>query len=193
MKEEPEHFSPKDKKHWREWLQKHHKSKNAIWLVMHKKGTATHNLTWNEAVEEALCFGWIDSVKRTVDEVKFKQYFGKRKPTSTWSKINKEKIVELTSAGLMTKAGLKCIEVAKENGSWTILDSAEKLEIPDDLEKAFIQHQGAREYFEQQNKSTRKGMLHWIAMARRAETRQKRVQEIVENAALHKKPRHFER
>lgn len=191
MSTEIEMFSPVDQKDWRKWLRANHKKQDSIWLVMHKKKSATHNLTWSEAVDEALCFGWIDSTRRTLDEDRSIQFFSKRKPNSTWSKINKAKVEILVANGQMTKAGLACIEVAKQNGSWTIIDSVEDLIIPDDLGLALKSRKNAMDYFLSLSKSTKKIMLHWVAMARRDDTRHKRIKEIALHAAKKQKPKQF--
>ena len=184
-------FHPADKNEWKTWLEKHHKTEDAVWLIMYKKDTENHNLTWEEAVNVALCFGWIDSIRRPVDNVKFKQYYSRRKSNSTWSKINKQKIELLIETGQMTEAGLKSVEIAKQNGSWTILDSVEDLEIPDELEREFSKRPGSKEYFLSLSKSVRKAMLSWIVLARRAETKQKRSIEIAEKAGQKQKPKQF--
>ena len=146
-------------------------------------------VSWSEAVDEALCFGWIDSTKRPIDEEKYMQYYGKRKPTSTWSKVNKEKVEKLIADGRMTSAGLESIKIAKQNGSWNILDTVEALIIPDDLEKAFKTTPGSRDFFLALSKSAKKSILHWLVMAKRPETRQKRIKETVESAGQHLLPK----
>lgn len=192
MKEsEIDSFCPSNQKEWRKWLEINHEKKNSVWLIFHKKGSLTPNLSWSDAVDEALCFGWIDSVKKSIDTTKYKQYFGKRKPKSTWSRINKEKVKQLIDSGFMTKAGLRSIETAKLNGSWTILDSVEKLEIPVDLEAEFEKQPGSRSYFLGLNKSIKKGILYWIVAAKKTETRNQRILETVENAAQKQKPKQF--
>lgn len=177
---EAEEFCPKDQKEWRRWLELNHIEKDAVWMIRYRKTSENYNLSWSEAVDESLCFGWIDSTQRTIDSERYKQYFTKRKAKSNWSKINKEKIENLIAKGLMAEAGLKSIEVAKENGSWTIIDSVENLEIPEELKQAFANHKGVMEYFESLSKSDKKFILHRIASAKREETRAKRVVEIIE-------------
>lgn len=158
---------------------------------MHKKSAPTHNLSWSEAVDEALCFGWIDSTKRSVDDEKFIQYYGKRKAKSIWSKINKDKVEVLIAAGKMAPAGLESIAIAKKNGYWTLMDEVEELIVPEDLEQAFLRHPGAKEYYLGLSKSGKKGLLAWIVMARRADTREKRIREVAESAAEGSMPKHF--
>ena len=191
MDKKIETFCPSDKKDWRDWLEQNHKKKEAVWLIFFKKKSSTPNLSWSEAVDAALCFGWIDSVKKTIDSERYIQYFSRRKPNSIWSKINKDKIEKLTESGLMTEPGLKSIEIAKQNGSWTLLDSVENLEIPEDLEQEFKQYPESKDYFLSLSKSVRKTMLAWVALAKRQDTRAKRVTEIAKNARHKKKPKQF--
>lgn len=188
---ETEIFYPESLAVWREWLEKNHISKTAVWLVFHTRSSGKFSLTWSDAVDIALCFGWIDSKKIKIDEGSSHQFFSKRKVRSTWSKINKEKVQRLIDGELMTAAGYKSIEVAKQNGSWTLLDEVEELIIPDDLEKTFEMQPGSKDYFLNLSKTTRKMMLHWVVMAKKPETRQKRINEIAEHAAQGKKPKQF--
>lgn len=186
-----EDFCPSDKNDWRKWLKLNHNKKEAVWLIFYKNKSPNHNLTWSESVDEALCFGWIDSTKRTIDSEKYKQYFSKRKAKSNWSRINKEKVETLIDQGLMEEAGYNSIETAKENGFWTILDNVEALEIPEDLKEEFENHKGSLAYFEGLSKSEKKILLHWVISAKRKETRQKRVSLIAENASKYLKPKQF--
>ena len=183
MEKKIETFYPTNRQKWRQWLQENHSTKQSIWVVMYKKNSGIPTITWSDAVDEAICFGWIDSTKRPVDHEKSIQYFSKRKPTSTWSKINKAKVERLSSEGLMAQTGLDCIEVAKQNGSWSILDDVEDLVIPKDLEKAFKIYKGLEAYYMGLSRSAKKMALHRLVMARLPETRQKRITEIVELAA----------
>lgn len=184
-------FCPENQQEWRNWLQQNHEKEAAVWLIMYKKNTADFNLSWSQAVDEALCFGWIDSVKRSIDEEKYQQYFCKRKADSTWSKINKDKVEKLKTAGLIVEAGLKSIEVAKKNGTWNLLDAVEAMQIPDDLSQAFTRNQEALVYFESLSKSYKKGVLYWIISAKRVATREKRISEFIENACLKQLPKQF--
>ncbi len=186
-----EEFCPSDKKDWRDWLELNHGKKDAVWLIFFKKKSPNYNLSWSESVDEALCFGWIDSTKKGIDNEKYRQYFCKRKPKSNWSKINKDKVKTLIDQGLMKEAGFKSIEIAKENGSWTILDEVEALVIPEDLKSGFKKYKGSIEYFNSLSKSVKKQLLYWIVSAKRMETRQKRILEIVENAGQKMKPKQF--
>lgn len=179
MEKEVETFYPPNRQAWREWLKQNHDIKQFIWVVMYRKDSGIPSITWSDAVEDALCFGWIDSTKRPVDHEKSIQYFCRRKPNSTWSKINKAKVERLISDGLMTKAGLDSIEVAKQNGSWNILNDVEDLIIPKDLQKAFKKHKGLEAYYTNLSRSAKKMALHRLVMAKLPETREKRINEMI--------------
>lgn len=189
---EVEIFYPQHLAEWWEWLEQNHQSKQSVWLVYYRKSTGKKTLTWSEAVDMALCFGWIDSKQVKIDDEKSHQFFSKRKAKSVWSKINKEKIDRLSKEGLMTKAGWNSVNIAKKNGSWTILDEVEELIVPEDLEAAFKGKKMAKEYFTSLSKSTRKALLQWLVMAKRAETRQNRITEIVAMAEQKQKPKHLQ-
>lgn len=190
-KKEASSFCPANKAEWRQWLEENHDSEDAVWLIVYKKSSKTPNLNWGESVDEALCFGWIDSTKRSLDEERYTQYFTKRKPKSNWSKVNKKKVEELNAKGLMNEAGLKSVEVAKQNGSWTLLDSVEALIVPVDLENELMKYTKANDYFLSLSKSIRKGLLYWVVSAKRPETRYKRIADIAENASKNQIPKHF--
>jgi uncharacterized protein YdeI (YjbR/CyaY-like superfamily) len=191
MHQEEETYCPRSLEEWREWLEKNHQSKQAVWLVYYTQKSSIPSISWSEAVDEALCFGWIDSTRKPIDAFSFKQYFSKRKPKSNWSKINKEKVQQLIDSNRMTKAGYESIETAKQNGYWTILDEVEALTIPPDLESAFEKHLGAKAYFLSLSKSSKKIILSWIVLAKQKETRQKRIDEVAKSAAQHLKPSHL--
>ncbi|MBR8538343.1 YdeI/OmpD-associated family protein [Carboxylicivirga sediminis] len=187
----PDLYCPPNRQAWREWLAANHQQQAAVWLVLYKKQSPGHNLSWSEAVDEALCFGWIDSTKKTIDAERYQQYFTKRKAKSNWSKVNKAKVQTLIDQGLMEPAGYKSIEIAKANGSWTILDDVEALVLPGDLKAELAKRHGALEYFDGLSKSNKKILLHWVVSAKRPATRQKRITEIGENAANQLKPKQF--
>ena len=191
MINEADTFTPSSQKDWRQWLEQNHQSKQSVWLVCYKKQANIPTVSWSESVDEALCFGWIDSTRKSIAENTFMQFFCKRKPKSAWSKINKMNVERLIAAGKMAKAGYESIETAKQNGSWNLLDDVEELIIPADLEKELQQNPDAKEYFLSLSKSVRKMMLQWIAFAKRDETRRKRITEIVESSAQKTKPKPF--
>lgn len=182
-------FCPANRQEWREWLQENHSRESAVWLVYYKKSAQVSTITWSEAVDESLCFGWIDSLAKPLDAERYMQFFSKRKPGGGWSKINKEKIRKLSEAGLMTQAGLDAIEIAMQNGSWTLLDQVEELIVPDDLESALANDPAALSFFQKLSKSDKRNLLQWVAFAKRNETRQKRIEEIVACAGQNLKPK----
>ncbi len=186
-----ETYYPKDKAAWRKWLQKNHKTKQAVWLIQYNKASVNPSISWSDAVDEALCFGWIDSKKISIDKEQSHQFFSKRKAKSTWSKINKAKVAELIDKGHMTDQGFASIELAKQNGSWTILDDVEELIVPADLDIKFGSQPGSKDFFMTLSKSVRKAMLQWLVLAKRPETRQQRINEIVELASQKRKPKQF--
>ena len=164
---------------WREWLEANADTSPGIWLVMPRRGNDDPAPTYDEVVEEALCFGWIDSTVRTRDERVALQLLTPRKPSSTWSASNKERLARLIPAGLMTERGLRVVEAAKANGSWEILDSVERLEVPDDLAAALDADPAARAYFDGMPPGVRKQNLYFVISARRPGTRAARIAKIV--------------
>lgn len=188
---EIETYCPKSRLDWRNWLEKHHQSKQSIWLVFYKRSAKIPTLSWSEAVDEALCFGWIDSTKKTLDDERYIQYFSRRKPKSNWSKINKEKVDKLIQNNLMKEAGFESIKIAKKNGYWTILDEVEALIIPQDLQVELSKHDDSLAFFNNLSNSAKKILLYWVISAKKTETRQKRIHEIAENAKMRLKPKQF--
>jgi uncharacterized protein YdeI (YjbR/CyaY-like superfamily) len=184
-------YYPENSNQWRNWLIKHHLQQDGVWVILYKKQANKPTISWSEAVDEALCFGWIDSIKKTLDAERSIQFFSKRKPKSTWSKINKQKVQKLIEAGKMAPTGFESIKIAQQNGSWSLLDEVEALVIPDDLEQAFTLHKGSKEYFSGLSKSLKKMMLQWIVLAKQPTTRQKRVDEIAAHAGQGQKPKQF--
>lgn len=172
-----------DRAAWRRWLADRHEQRDAIWLVFHKKGSAGTSPSYDEAVEEALCFGWIDSTVNRLDERRSLQLFAPRKPKSTWSASNKERVARLEREGLLAPAGVAAIETAKANGSWSALDAVERLEEPPELAAALDANPVAREHWNAFSPSSRKGILWWVVSAKRPETREKRIEQTVRMAA----------
>ena len=156
---------------WRAWLEAHHAEARSVWLVSFKKATGQPSVSYDEAVEEALCVGWIDSTQRTLDATRSMLYFAPRKKGSGWSKPNKARVEKLAANGQMRPAGWAKVERAKADGSWALLDAVEALEIPDDLARAFLAYPHARQHFEAFPRSARRGILEWIVQAKRPETR----------------------
>jgi uncharacterized protein YdeI (YjbR/CyaY-like superfamily) len=166
---------------WRKWLSKNHTQKQGIWLVRYKKPDPRH-VSWSDAVDEALCFGWIDSVPRKLDEERSMLLVTPRNPKSAWSGINKEKVEKLMAAGRMAPAGLRMVEEAKASGTWDTLVAVEKLEMPADLTKAFAASKTAKQNFEAFPPSAKRGILEWISQAKKPETRAARIAETVSKA-----------
>ena len=168
---------------WRAWLRENHATSPGVWLVYYKKDTGKPSVTWDEAVEEALCYGWIDSKVNRMDEARYKQVFMPRKAGSVWSRVNKERLEHLIAANKMTPAGQAKIDRAKADGSWTFLDSVENLEIPADLFTALVETGNAWTNFSAFPDGSKKQILLWIKTAKRDETRAKRIREAAERAA----------
>ncbi len=176
-----------DRSVWRNWLKKHHTTSSTIWLIIFHKNSNTTCINYNDAVEEALCFGWIDSVKYKRDAESAYQKFTPRKPKSNWSKLNKERVERLTKEGLMTAAGQKLIDLAKESGTWNTYDEIDNETIPVDLQKRFLKNKKAKINFEAFSSSTKKIILTWIQSAKRPETRANRIEATINAAAENRK------
>jgi uncharacterized protein YdeI (YjbR/CyaY-like superfamily) len=172
---------------WRDWLSQNHGRGAGVWLVTWRAGSAGPRITYEESVEQALCFGWVDSKGRSLDAERTMLWFAPRKRGSGWARTNKARIERLTAAGLMAPAGLAVIEAAKADGSWTLLDDVENLVVPDDLAAAFAAHPPAREHWDAFPRSARRAILEWIVQAKRAETRAKRVAEAAEKAQVNER------
>ena len=177
MAKNGEQVQIESRREWRTWLEKNHTSDKGIWLVTFKKHCGDKYVAYDEIVEEALCFGWVDSLPRKLDADRSMLWLSPRKLGSNWSKLNKERVEKMITAGLMTPAGLAKIEAAQEDGSWYALDAIEALEIPPDLEAALASHPLARQHFDAFPRSVKRGILEWIANAKRPATRTKRVKE----------------
>ena len=171
------------RKQWRTWLANNHTQTDSIWLVTYKKHTGSRYLPYDIIVKEALCFGWIDSLPRKLDQERTMLLISPRRPKSPWSKLNKDRVTEMLEQNLMTPAGLEKIEQAKADGSWSFLDDVEALMIPDDLATALEANSQAKTYFEAFSPSSKKGILQWIKSAKQAMTREKRIRKTVELAA----------
>ncbi len=183
-----ETFQAKNRQKWRKWLEENHKNSVGIWLIYYKVKSGNPSIKYSEAVQEALCFGWIDSKVKSLDSERYMQVFTPRRPKSVWSKLNKQYIQELIKEGLMTEAGLQKIELAKKDGSWTKLDAIEELIVPTDLQEALAANQTAKKYFESLSKSSKKNLLFWIETAKRSDTRLKRIEKTINSAAQNKNP-----
>lgn len=168
---------PKTQAAWRQWLEANHTRAEGVWLVSYKKATGKSRIEYEASVEEALCFGWIDSKVNRLDDERSMLWFAPRKPRTGWSKPNKARVERLLAAGLMHAAGLSKIEQAKADGTWNALDGVEALHVPPDLVEALAAFPRAQAHFEAFPRSVKRGILEWIVNARRPETRAARVNE----------------
>ena len=173
---------------WRAWLEANHSSSGGAWLVTRRPRSGKPGLDYETAVEEALCFGWVDGTAGRVDDERSKLYFAPRKPRSGWAASNKARVERLIADGRMTPAGLAAIERAKANGSWAMLDSVEQLEVPSDLAEALAARPAAGDNFAAWPPSVRKQALASLVQARRPETRVERIRKIAEAASRNTRP-----
>lgn len=176
---------------WRAWLVENHASSPGVWLTRYKKGSGRGHFTYDDVVEEALCFGWIDSRPRSLDEDRSQILVTPRKPTSRWSRLNKQRVERLSRAGLMTPAGLAAVEEAKRNGTWTALDDVEELAEPPDLCDALDARPAARRHWDAFPRSSRRAILEWISAAKRHQTRATRIQQTVTLAERNVRANHW--
>ncbi|EWH14324.1 hypothetical protein KLA_04866 [Cellulophaga geojensis KL-A] len=174
-----EEFYFKTTTEWRAWLLENHNTNTGIHLILYKVDHKKQSMRWEDAVKVALCFGWIDSTVKSLGEGKRRQYFCPRKPKSVWSKVNKTHINTLIASNLMHKSGLESIEIAKENGSWNSLDDVENGVIPTNLQEAFDKNPNAFNNYNSFAPSYKKGYLYYLNQAKREETKQKRIAEII--------------
>ena len=178
-----------DRATWRAWLEANHATVGGAWLVTWRPRSGRQGLDYEAAIEEALCFGWVDSTAGRVDDHRGKLYFAPRKPRSGWAATNKARVSRLIAEGRMAAAGLAAIERAKANGSWTVLDSVERLEVPSDLAAALDASPPATTNFAAFPPSARKQILTWVAFAQRPETRATRISQVAEAAARNERAR----
>jgi uncharacterized protein YdeI (YjbR/CyaY-like superfamily) len=184
-------YHPKTRAEWRAWLEKNHATSPGVWFVYYTKASGKAPVSYDDAVEEALCFGWIDNAGRALDAERTMLRFSPRKPKSGWSKLNKGRVGRLIRVGLMMPAGMAKIEAAKRDGSWHALDATERLVMPPDLKTALAANAEAARNFDRFPPSSKKIILGWIANAKRPETRTKRVAETVRQAAKNLKANHY--
>jgi len=173
---------PQDRGQWRGWLADHAANSTGVWVVFWRQGSGRDGLTYEEAVEEALCFGWIDSKPKKLDEQRTLLYFSPRRRGSAWSRPNKQRVERLLAAGAMTEAGLRVMEQAQADGSWAVLDAVEDLVVPPDLDEALAARPPARQHWDGFPPSVRRGILEWIVQAKRPATRTRRVAETADLA-----------
>lgn len=178
---------PETRAEWRAWLAANHATSPGIWLVQWRTVTGRPVLSYEDSVEEALCFGWIDSRAKRLDDERSMITMTPRKPASAWSRSNKERVERLLAAGLMAPAGLRAVETAKANGAWQLLDDVEALVVPEDLAAA-LTADGVAASFTAMSPSARKALLYAVKSARRPETRARRIAEAVRQAADRRPP-----
>lgn len=173
---------------WRSWLEENHLKEKEVWLIYYKKHTGKPRIPYDDAVEEALCFGWIDSIVRRIDDERYMQKFSPRKDKSGWSESNKKRVKKLTDKGMMAQAGLDKIEAAKKNGSWDRgIESAMSYEMPSELKSALASNKAAKEFFDSLSSSCQKQYIGWIGSAKKEETRQRRAKEALSMLSKKKK------
>ncbi len=178
-----EQVTVESREQWRAWLEAHHGSSPGIWLVTWKKASGRPHLPYDDVVEEALAFGWVDSLPRKLDDDRSQLLITPRKAGSNWSRLNKERVERLLAAGLMAPAGLAVVEAARADGSWTALDDVENLVEPEDLRAALDAEPEARRHWDAFPRSVKRGILEWLRNAKTPATREKRVRETAELAA----------
>jgi uncharacterized protein YdeI (YjbR/CyaY-like superfamily) len=183
IQDDAEHIHAETREEWRAWLAANHDRPDGVWLVWWKGPTGRPAPSYDEAVEEALCFGWIDSTKRSLDEDRLMQWYSPRRKGSGWSRPNKVRLERITAAGTMAPAGQRALDAAMADGSWTLLDEVEDRIVPPDLAAAFDAHPGAREHWDAFTASQQKMVLTWIVTAKRPATRQQRVDDTAAAAA----------
>jgi uncharacterized protein YdeI (YjbR/CyaY-like superfamily) len=179
MQQQRTEYYPQNRHEWRSWLQQNHHTASHVWVLLYKKAAAKPTVTYDEVVEEALCFGWIDSKPNKRDAESYFLFIAPRKPKSVWSALNKTRIEKLLKENVIMPAGLQKIEAAKKDGSWNALDKVDALEMPPALKKAFAKNKTALKNFLLFPPSTQKGIYQWMASAKTPATLQKRVDETV--------------
>jgi uncharacterized protein YdeI (YjbR/CyaY-like superfamily) len=177
-----------DRTQWRAWLQQNCGTADEVWLVIPHRGSSTPGVTHREAIEEALCFGWIDSLARKHDAHSWRQRFSPRNPRSAWSRVNRELVEQLTAQGLMTSRGTAAVELAKRTGTWAMVAHAQNGVVPEDLRSRLNTDPAAAAAFDRLAPSAKRAALEWIARAVRPETRERRIARTVERAALNPRP-----
>jgi uncharacterized protein YdeI (YjbR/CyaY-like superfamily) len=180
-------FSNRDE--WRSWLELNHDKSDGIWVIYFKKNSGKKSLGYSEGVEEALCFGWIDSLVKSIDNERYKQKYTPRRKNSVWSEINRKRVEKMVNEGKMTAAGLKMIEEAKQNGHWQrAYGTAIKQEMPEDLIQALLKSKKAHEHFFKFAPGHQNTYIYWLNSAKRRETRLKRIEKIIKLSEENKKP-----
>lgn len=183
-----ERFEARNRAEWRDWLEQHHATTPGVWLILSRKSSGRENVGYVPAVEEALCWGWIDSQVKKLDDERSRQLFTPRRPGSVWSPLNKRRVATLIADGRMAPPGLAKIEAAQADGSWNAYDAIEALEMPTELATALADVDGAETGFAAFSESVRKQLLWYVQSAKRPETRAKRIGQIVAGAQSGRNP-----
>jgi len=181
-------ITPTSREAWHNWLDQNHATVPAVWVVYYKKAANQPTVAYSDAVDESLCYGWIDSKAQTIDAFQYRQYFCPRKPKSVWSKVNKAKIERLIAENRMQPAGYACIAAAKANGTWTTLDDVEEGIIPADLAAAFAQHPTAQQFYATLSRSDQRNLLAWLVLTGTEATKQKKIGVMMEYMERSEKP-----
>ncbi|MHB8793267.1 MAG: YdeI/OmpD-associated family protein [Thermoleophilia bacterium] len=168
-----------DREAWRAWLEENHDKSDGIWMAYYKKDSGKVSLQYEEAVEEAICFGWIDSQVNAIDDERYMQRYTPRKKSSVWSESNKERVIKMVEQGRMTEYGMAAVLVAQKGGHWDDLKPVDNLEVPPELETAFAANPEAAGKYESLSPSNQKQFLYWIHSAKTDETRKKRVKRTM--------------
>ena len=168
---------------WQQWLAEHHQTAPGVWVITYKKTSGAPHVSYDELADEAIAHGWVDSRPASLDAERSRILVTPRRPTSNWSRVNKQRVTRLTAAGRMTPAGQAAVDRAKVNGTWTALDAVEDLQEPDELRAALDRDRDARRFWDGFPRSTRRAILEWIANAKTAATREKRITETATLAA----------
>lgn len=182
VQDEAEELEPRTLREWAAWLAEHHDRGSGVWVVSPRRA-ADRPVSYEECVVEALRWGWVDSTLKPVDDERAKLWFAPRRPLSIWTRPNKERIARLEAEGRLEPPGRAAVEAARASGMWTLMDAVDDRVVPDDLAAAFAAHPGSREHWEHFSPSAQKQLLGWIVLARRPETRARRVAATAEAAA----------
>jgi uncharacterized protein YdeI (YjbR/CyaY-like superfamily) len=184
---EPEPLMFTTREEWRAWLEENHDHVDGVWLAYYKKATGKPSVTYEEAVEEAICFGWIDSNVKSIDSERYRQWYSRRNINSAWSESNKDRVVRMIAQGKMTEAGMAAVRAAKSGGHWEELAPVENLVMSPELETALAANPRAQENFSHLSPSHKKQYLFWIHSAKTDETRKKRIKKTVKMVAQNKR------
>lgn len=179
---------PKSLEAWHIWLKNNHDKEASVWLILNKKSSGLKQFDIGNAIDEALCFGWVDSKSNSRDEHSYYVYFSKRNPKSNWSRINKNKIQKLEAGGRLQKAGEDMVLLARQSGTWDALNDVEDLIVPSDLMQAFMRHQPALNNWKAFPRSVKRATLEWIFNAKKPETRSRRIEETATQCSMNKRP-----